>query len=170
MLATHARRATRVDAAGELILLADQDRSQWHRDEVAEAAGILLRVLRRRQPGSFQTQAAIALLHAQAASYAETDWSQITTLYRLLDRLEPSSIVSVNRAVAESRAFGPAAGLAVLDTVQGMDHWHLYWSTRAVLLAELGDRAGAAAAYEAALRCGPNESDERFLRARLAAL
>jgi RNA polymerase sigma-70 factor (ECF subfamily) len=170
MLATHARRDTRVDAAGELILLADQDRSRWHRDEVAEAAGILLRVLRRRQPGPFQTQAAIALLHAQAASYAETDWSQITTLYRLLDRLQPSPIVSVNRAVAESRAFGPAAGLAVLDTVEGMEHWHLYWSTRATLLSEWGDTAGAAAAYKTALGCDPNESDERFLRARLAAL
>lgn len=170
MLATHARRETRVDAAGDLILLPDQDRARWHSSEVAEAASIVARVLRRRQPGPFQTQAAIACLHSQAPTYAETDWPQITALYRMLERQQPSSVVTVNRAVAESRALGPEAGLAVLDSVGGVDRWHLYWSTRAALLSETGDVVGAAEAYRSALECEPNESDARFLRARLAAL
>ena len=170
MLATHARRDTRVDARGDLILLPDQDRTRWHGDEIAEATTILARALRRRQPGPFQTQAAIACLHAQATTYDETDWPQITALYRMLERLQPSPVVTVNRAVAESRASGPVAGLTVLDSVSGVDRWHLYWSTRAALLAESGDSDGAAAAYRAALDCEPNESDERFLRARLAGL
>lgn len=170
MLATHARRATRVDEAGEIVLLADQDRGRWYRSEIDEAASITYRVLRRRQPGPFQTQAAIACLHAQAASYDETDWHQITDLYRLLERLQPSPVVTVNRAVAVSRAFGPSAGLAVLDGVEGAETWHLYWSTRGALLAESGDDRGAADAYDRALACHPNESDERFLRARRSAL
>ncbi len=170
MIATHARRDTRVDAAGDIILLPDQDRSRWHRSEIDEAASITYRVLRRRQPGVFQTQAAIACLHAQATSYDETDWPQITELYRVLERLHPSPVVTVNRAVAESRAFGSLAGLAVLDGVLGAETWHLYWSTRAALLGELGDVDAAVAAYQRALSCHPNESDERFLRGRLAAL
>jgi RNA polymerase sigma-70 factor, ECF subfamily len=170
MIATHARRDTRVNEAGELVLLADQDRGRWRQAEIAEAAAMLVRVLRRRQPGPFQTQAAIACLHAQAASYDVTDWPQIASLYRMLEKLQPSPVVAVNRAVAEARAYGPSAGLALLDRVSGVGGWHLYWSTRAALLVELGDTASAAAAYRTALDCQPNESDERFLRARLADL
>lgn len=170
MIATHARRDARVDAEGDVVLMADQDRSKWHRAEIEEAATLTYRVLRRRQPGPFQTQAAIACLHAQAATYDDTDWQQITELYRLLEHLQPGPVVTVNRAVAVSRAFGPSAGLAVLDGVEGAERWHLYWSTRAALLAETGQRAAAAEAYRTALSCHPNESDERFLRSRLSEL
>ncbi|MGL5809890.1 MAG: RNA polymerase sigma factor [Nocardioides sp.] len=167
MVATHARRDARLDRSGDLVLLPDQDRGRWHAAEIAEAESILLRVLRRRQPGPFQTQAAIAALHSAAASAEETDWPQIAVLYRMLERQQPSPIVTVNRAVAESRVAGPLAGLAVLDTVAGFDRWHLYWAARAALLAESGDHGAAAEAYRSALACRPNESDERFLRERL---
>lgn len=168
MLATHARRRSRLDAEGGLVLMADQDRTQWDGDAIAEASAIVERSLRHRRPGPYQIQAAIACLHGHAASDAATDWNQIVDLYRALERLAPGPVITVNRAVAESKVFGPQAGLALLDRVTGVEGWHLYWSTRADLLGQLGRAHEAAGAYRLALACPMNDSDRRFLEKRLA--
>ena len=170
MLATHARRDTRVDSAGDLILMPDQDRTQWH--PCGDRRGDLHPV------ESAATPPARALPDPGrdrlfACSSLDVRRDRLATDHRAvshLERLQPTPVVTVNRAVAESRAWGPQAGLAVLDSVRGVDRWHLYWATRAALLAESGDPVGAKAAYRSALECEPNESDTRFLRARLAAL
>lgn len=175
VLATHARRHARTDAAGELILLADQDRSRWDHDAIAEADRLVEATLRRRRVGPYQIKAAIATLHGLAPTFADTDWRQIAELYRLLERYEPTPVVRVNRAVAEAEVDGPAAGLAVLDTM-APEHadwaarWHLAWSTRADFLRRLHRHDEAAAAYRRALACQPNDSDRAFLRRRLAEL
>lgn len=170
MLATHARSAARIDRDGKLVLLPDQDRSLWDRAAIAEASNILDRTLRSQRAGPYQIEAAIACLHGQAASDAETDWVQIVDLYRLLERLEPGPVVRVNRAVAESKVFGAAAGLSLLDSVTGVDNWHLYWSTRAELARQEGLADDAAEAYARALACEMNDSDRDHLRVRLDTL
>ena len=170
MLATHARRATRTDDAGDIVLLADQDRRQWDHEAIAEAARLIDVTLRRRRPGPFQIKAAVACLHGLAESWADTDWPQIAELYELLEHHEPTPVVRVNRAVAIAEALGPAAGLALLQTVTGVDRWHLYWSTMADFLRRLNRHDEAVAAYQEALRCGSNLADRRFLERRIREL
>lgn len=170
MLATHARRRARLDESGNLVLLADQDRSLWDTAAISEASAILDRALRRRSPGPYQVQAAIACLHGVAESDADTDWKQIVDLYRTLEQMTPLPVVRVNRAVAEARVFGAEAGLEVLESVTGLDNWHLYWSTRAELQWESGDRIGAQDAFRRSLDCSMNETDRRFLEHRLREL
>ena len=170
LLATHARRDTRLDAAGDVVLLADQDRARWDHVAIAEADDLLRRALARRDPGPYQVQAAIALVHGTATSAADTDWSQIAELYGVLEDLVPTDVVRLNRAVAVAEAAGPEAGLAVVDRVEGLERWHRYHATRAELLRRAGRRAEAAAAYRAALDCGPTGPEARHLRARLAAV
>ena len=138
MLATRARSAARRDSAGELVLLADQDRRLWRRDDIAEASRLVQAALRRGRPGPYQIQAAIACLHGEAPDYAATDWAQIVVLYRLLEEQVPTPVVRVNRAVAEAELDGPAAGLALIEGLEGVAGWHLYWSTRADFLRRLG--------------------------------
>jgi RNA polymerase sigma-70 factor (ECF subfamily) len=171
-LATDARRDARVDADGELVLMAVQDRMRWHHDEIREATAVLDAAIHRRRVGPYQLQAAIACLHDLAPSAAETDWPQITELYRMLEKLAPTPVVRVNRAVAEAEAHGAAAGLALLDELDeaDVDRWHLYWSTRAEFLTRLGRDRDAVAAVERALDCNPNDSDRRFLQRRRAVL
>jgi RNA polymerase sigma-70 factor (ECF subfamily) len=149
------------------VLLADQDRSLWDRDAIAEAAAIMDPTLRRRSIGPYQLQAAIACLHGAASSFDETDWAQIVVLYRHLEDLAPTAVVRVNRAVAEAQVAGPQRGLALLDTVEGADGWHLWWSARADFLRRLDRPEDAAAAYRRALECSMNDSDRRFLERRL---
>lgn len=170
MIATHARRGARQDQAGNLILLPDQDRSLWDQDAIAQASAILNRALRGRRPGPYQAQAAIACLHSLAPSDAETDWKQIADLYRTLESMMPSGAVRVNRAVAEAKVFGPQEGLDLLDSVENLGHWHLYWSVRADFLRQLGDRAAAVDAYRRALACEMNNTDRHFLEGRLESL
>jgi RNA polymerase sigma-70 factor, ECF subfamily len=169
MLATNARRPARTDAAGEIVLLADQDRSLWDHPSVTEAAALVESVLRRGRPGAYQMQAAIACLHGLAPSYTETDWPQIAELYSLLEQRWPTTVVRVNRAVAVAEAAGPLAGLGVLDDLVGgpAERWHLYWSTRADFQRRLGHLDEAAASYSQALACPMNDSDRRFLTGRL---
>lgn len=167
MLATHARRATRLDADGSVQLLADQDRSRWDRNAIEEATRLVDSALLRRRPGPYQIQAAIAALHSTANSLAETDWPQIAELDRVLEAHQPTPVVRVNRAVAEAEAFGPAAGLVVLDEVDGVDDWHLFWSTRADLLRRAGNTRAAVEAYRRALDCDMNDTDRSFLERRL---
>lgn len=170
MVATHARRRARLGATGDLVLLPDQDRSLWDSTAISEAATILDRALRRRSPGPYQVQAAIACLHGVAGSDAETDWRQIVDLYRTLEQMTALPVVRVNRAVAESKVFGAEAGLEVLKSVTGMDDWHLYWSTRAELLWQSDDGIGAEQSFRRALDCSMNETDRRFLERRLGEL
>jgi len=170
MLATHARHDARLDTLGRPVLLADQDRTLWDRAAISEASEVVERVLLRRRIGPYQIQAAIACLHGQAGSDAETDWKQIVDLYRMLDTITPTPVVRVNRAVAEAKVFGPEAGLDLLEGVAGVDAWHLYWSTRAELLRLADRRDEAGAAYRRALDCEMNESDRRFIEERHGSL
>jgi RNA polymerase sigma-70 factor, ECF subfamily len=170
MLATHARRRARFDAATNPVLLADQDRALWDRDAISEANALVEVALRRRRPGPYQVQAAIACLHGVAPSDADTDWRQIVDLYRILETMTPTPVVRTNRAVAEAKVFGPDEGLAVLALVEGLENWHLYWSTVAELRRQAGDAGGAADAFQRALDCEMNDSDRRFLEQRLSDL
>jgi RNA polymerase sigma-70 factor (ECF subfamily) len=173
MLLTDARRAARVSADGRQILLEDQNRELWDVAKIAAGTQLLDRAMGSRQPGPYQLQAAIAACHAAAARASDTDWAQICALYSALARHEPSPVVHANRAVAVSMAYGPAAGLAVLDEVRGDARtagWHLFHACRADLLSKLGRRDEAARAYHSALALGPPQADRELLTARLAEL
>jgi len=167
-LATHARRAARLDQLGAVVLMADQDRSRWDHDEIAEAAALLDGAVLLRRPGAYQVQAAIACLHGTASTYADTDWEQIAGLYATLERFVPTAVVRVNRAVAVAEAEGAVAALVLLDELDAemIERWHLYWSTRAELLARLGRIDESRNAFDRALQCSPNDSDRAFLLAR----
>lgn len=170
MIATHARRDARLDADGDIVLLADQDRTRWDRKAIEEAGDLVDRALRRRRPGPYQVQAAIACLHGLASSDAETDWRQIVDLYRILETMLPSGVVRTNRAVAEAKVFGPDEGLRVLGEVSGLEEWHLYWTTDAELRRRVGDLSAAALSYRKALRCEMNDADRRLVEQRLRQL
>jgi RNA polymerase sigma-70 factor (ECF subfamily) len=173
MLLHDARRLARTDAAGDVVLLAEQDRSRWDTKEIAEGVARLERALQRsggRGAGPYQVQAAIAALHDQATTADDTDWHQISALYGELVRLIPSPVVELNRAVAIAAAEGPVYGLAALDSLAGigeLDANHLYHAARADMLAQLGRRREAALAYERALETAGNAAERRFLQRRL---
>jgi RNA polymerase sigma-70 factor (ECF subfamily) len=172
MLLHDARRASRVDAAGDLIPLEDQDRTQWDRDAIDEGVAVLDAAIRRGQPGAYQVQAAIAACHATAPEPAATDWAEIAMLYRELSCLVRSPVVELNRAVAVAMADGPEAGLALVDALDAsgaLDGYHLLPATRADLLRRLGRRSEAAAAYRAALALTTGDAERRYLERRLAA-
>jgi RNA polymerase sigma-70 factor, ECF subfamily len=166
MLLHDARRATRTDAEGALVLLAEQDRSRWDGAQIAEGAALVEQALRGRPLGTYAVQAAIAALHAQARSAGETDWPQIAALYGLLAGIHPSPVVALNRAVAIAMAEGLEHGLALLDTIH-LPGYHLLPAARADLLRQLGRRAEAATAYRQALALVTNEVERRFLERRL---
>ena len=171
MVVTDARRATRVAADGSLVLLEDQDRRRWDRAGIAEGGALVVAALRGGRPGRFALQAAIASLHAEAPSAAETDWAQILHLYDLLLRVWPSPVVALNRAVAVAMVDGPDAGLAAVDALAGdarLDGYAYLPATRADLLRRLGRHAEAAEAYRAALRLTANGAEQAFLAGRLA--
>jgi RNA polymerase sigma-70 factor (ECF subfamily) len=167
----HARRAGRVDGAGDLVPLDEQDRSTWDRAAIAEAGALLRGALRRRQPGPYQVQAAIAACHAEATTAEDTDWAQIVLLYDELVGWAPRPVVRLNRAVAVAMADGPAAGLALVDQLEAegpLAGYHLLHATRADLLRRLGRPAEAAAAYARALALTESDAERRFLERRLA--
>jgi RNA polymerase sigma factor (sigma-70 family) len=173
ILLTDARRATRVDVDGQLLLLADQDRAQWDRAEIAEGVALVREALRRRPPGRFALQAAIAAVHAEAPSWEVTDWDEIVALYALLGETWPSPVVALNRAVAVGFARGPAAGLAELDALAAEPQLATYAylaASRADFLRRLGRSAEAQVAYEEALVLTDNDVERRFLLGRLATL
>ena len=170
MLATHARRPARLAEDGSIVLLADQDRSLWERAMIEEAAALVEGSLRRRAVGEYRLQAAIACLHGLAPTYEETDFHQIAELYRLLEVAKPTPVVRVNRAVAVAQVEGPERGLELLGGVDGLENWHLFWSTKADFLRRLDRTEAAADAYRAALRCQMNESDRAFLEDRLTSV
>jgi RNA polymerase sigma-70 factor, ECF subfamily len=170
MLLHEARRATRIDAAGDLVLLEDQDRSRWDRPLIAEARVLIARALTARSVGPYLLQAAIADLHAEAPSSADTDWSQIVALYEVLRRVEPTPVVALNRAVAVGMLHGPEAGLAAVEAVLGssdLDRYHLAHAARADMQRRLGRHAAARASYQRALELTQQAAERRFLQARL---
>jgi len=173
MLLHDARGASRVDADGDLVLLEDQDRSLWRRDQIAEGAALVTHALSSGGPGPYAVQAAIAALHAEAPTFAETDWREIVGLYDLLLRLNPSPVVELNRAVALAMAFGAEEGLAVLERLRergDLDNYHPLHAARADLCRRLGRTAEAAASYERALALAAQEPERRFFARRLAQL
>ena len=169
-LAARARQPARTTSDGDMVLLADQDRSRWDHDRIGEAADLVDAALRRRAVGPYQIQAAISTVHGLAPTAEETDWPQIVALYRMLERLTNTPVVMVNRAVAEAEVSGPEAGLQVLDAVGGVENWHLFWATRADFLRRLRRDAEASDAYRRALECDMNDSDRAFLQQRLGDL
>jgi len=167
MLLQDSRRGARTGADGELILLEAQDRSLWDHARIAEGERVLERALSFRRPGPYQLQAAIAALHAQAETAAETDWAQIEALYGELERATASPVVALNRAVAVAMSEGYERGLELMGGLP-LDGYHLYHSARADLLRRLDRREEAAAAYRRALELTASEPERRFLSRRLA--
>src|SRR5947208_3591375 len=167
MLLHDSRRDARLDDAGELVLLEAQDRRRWNREQIAEALPLVEEAL-RGGPGAFGLQAAIAALHCQATRAEDTDWPQIVRLYDVLERLQPSPVVSLNRAAAVAMVDGPRPALALIDALGGdLDRYHLLHAARADLLRRLGSPAEAAKSYARALALVTNDAERRFLERRL---
>ena len=168
MLLQHSRHAARVDAEGSLVLLEDQDRSRWDHYMIDEGVANLDRAMALGEPGTYQVQAAIAALHAQAPRPEDTDWPQIAALYSALSRMAPSPIVELNRAVALSMADGPTAALPIVDALAPeLDGYHLFHATRADLLRRSDRPRDAAIAYRRALDLVTNPQERAFLERRL---
>jgi len=173
MLLHESRRAARTSRTGELILLNDQDRSLWNREQIAEGKALVERALSSSQFGAYTLQAAIAAVHADAARADETDWGQIVALYDLLVSIMPSPVVELNRAVAIAMRDGPAAGLELVDAILArgqLADYHLAHATRADLCRRLGRHEEARVSYRQALSNARQEPERRFLERRLADL
>ena len=173
MLLQHSRRDARTSVAGELITLEEQDRSLWHHDEIAEGTKLVEAALRMQHVGLYPLQAAIAALHAEAPTFADTDWPQIAALYQELAGLNPSPVVALNHAVAVAMAEGPERSLGMIDQLSSageLDGYHLFHAARADLLRRLGRRPQAQAAYERALALARNPVEQDYLRRRLTEL
>ena len=170
MLLHDSRRNTRVDENGDLILLEDQDRSRWNREQIAEALPLVQEALRSDDAGPFAIQAAIAAAHCQARRAEETNWPQIVRLYDLLERVQPSPVVSLNRAVAVAMVHGPQRALVLINSLAArgdLDRYHLFHAARADLLRRIGSSAEAAESYKRALELVTNDSERRYLERRL---
>ena len=173
MLLHESRRAARTDAAGDLILLDEQDRACWDRALIAEGVALVERALPLRPPGAYAIQAAISAVHAEARDAASTDWAEIVGLYDLLFALEPTPVIELNRAVAVAMCDGPAAGLAIVDALLArgeLAEYRLAHAARADLCRRLGKTVEACAAYERTLALTRQDPERRFIERRLAAL
>ena len=169
MLLAHARRRARVTPSGDLVLLADQNRSLWDRELISQGQSLVRRCLRANLPGPYQIQAAINAVHADADTYEQTDWPQILALYDQLQAVSPSPVVALNRAVAVAEVSGPGAALRLLDDLD-LDRYQRYHAIRADLLRRLNRRIEAEDAYRAAIALTDNPSERRFLDSRIHAL
>jgi RNA polymerase sigma-70 factor (ECF subfamily) len=170
MLLHESRRAARTSPAGELVLLEEQDRTLWNRDQIVEGGALVERALGSRRFGPYTLQAAIAAVHAEAPSAAATDWAQIVGLYDVLFRADPSPVVELNRAVAVAMRDGPEAGLALIDALLArgeLADYHFAHSARADLCRRLGRQAEAAASYRTALDLSRQDPERRYLEGRL---
>jgi RNA polymerase sigma-70 factor (ECF subfamily) len=163
LLLTESRRASRTRPDGSLVLLGEQDRTRWDRALIEEGQAIVRRCLRRNPPGAYQLQAAINAVHAEAATFEETDWSQIVALYDQLLAVAPTPVVALNRAIAIGEVQGAAAALVLVDELD-LDNYHPFHATRADLLRRLGRNSEAAAAYERAAAMAPTDAERDFFR------
>jgi RNA polymerase sigma-70 factor (ECF subfamily) len=173
MLLHESRRAARTSPGGELVLLADQDRSLWNREQIAEGSELAGRAMSSRRPGPYTLQAAIAAVHAGAQEPSATDWDRIVRLYELLARVEPSPVAELNRAVAVAMREGPGAGISLIDAILArgdLADYHLAHSARADLCRRLGRMAEARESYKRALALNRQAPERRFLERRLAEL
>jgi RNA polymerase sigma-70 factor (ECF subfamily) len=169
MLLQDARREARLNELGDIVVLEEQDRSRWHQDQIAEALPLVTEAF-RGGPGPLALQAAIAAQHCRAARAEDTDWFQIARLYEMLEQLQPSPVVALNRAVAVAMADGPGPALAIVDELVaagGLDGYHLLHAVRADLLRRIGSITEAAESYRRALALVTNDSERRFLERRL---
>ena len=168
MLLQHARHRARLDGQGQIVLLEDQDRTLWDGPMLAEGRALVEKALRHREPGTYQVQAAIAAQHARARRAEDTDWGAIDRLYQTLEVLQPSPVVTLNRAVAVSKAYGPAAALALIaplgDKLDGYFHYH---GVRGGLLLQLGDGAGAREAFNRAIALAGSPAEAAHIRLHL---
>jgi RNA polymerase sigma-70 factor (ECF subfamily) len=168
LLLQHARLPARFDAEGEIVLLEDQDRSLWEAKPIAEGLALIDKAMRHRAPGAYQIQAAIAALHARAGTAAETDWAQIEALYAALERAQPSPVVTLNRAVAASKARGPEAALAMIEPLAGgLSGYFYFYGVRGGLLLQLGRRAEARAAFDQAIALAGSPAEAAHIRLHL---
>ena len=168
MLLHHSRRRTRTGDAGELVVLEEQDRARWDHDMIDEGLALLDRALAMKRPGPYQIQAAIAALHARAPRPEDTDWPQIAGLYDVLNRMQPSPVIELNRIVAVAMADGPATALSKLDAIEAqLDNYYLFHSTKADLLRRLERDVEAAVSYRRALELVTNPAERAFLERRL---
>jgi RNA polymerase sigma-70 factor (ECF subfamily) len=165
LILTEARRPARTGPGGSLVLLADQDRSQWDRAMVAEGQNLVRACLRQNRPGPYQLQAAINAVHSDAPTAKATDWRQILALYDQLIAVAPTPVVALNRCVSVAEVHGPSLALELVDQL-GLDGYHLFHATRADLLRRLGRREDAAAAYDAAIARTANGAERSFLQHR----
>jgi RNA polymerase sigma-70 factor (ECF subfamily) len=173
MLLQDSRRAARTTAAGEVILLENQDRSLWDRGQIEEGRRLVERALGSRRAGPYSIQAAIGAVHASSPDAASTDWAEIVGLYDVLWRLDPSPVIELNRAVAVAMRDGPAAGLALVDAILDrgdLRDYRLAHATRADFCRRLGKTSAARASYEKALALTKQEPERRFLERRLSEL
>jgi RNA polymerase sigma-70 factor (ECF subfamily) len=173
MLLHDSRRAARSSASGDLVLLDEQDRSLWNRDQIAEGTTLVEQALSSRRVGPYAIQAAIAAVHAGAPDAAATDWAEIVGLYDVLSRTDPSPVIALNRAVAVAMRDGPEAGLTLIDALLDrgdLRDYRLAHAARADLCRRLGRTADARASYERALALTRQEPERRFLERRLAEL
>ena len=173
MLLQHSRRRARTDAAGELVRLEDQDRDLWDRAMIDEGLALVEQAWRTGRIGPYSVQAAIAAVHARAGTPEDTDWQEILALYQLLERIQPSPVVTLNRAVALAMVDGPAAGLELIDALLGsgeLEQFHLAHAARADLCQRLGRHDEARHGFKQALSLASQETERRFLERRLAEL
>jgi RNA polymerase sigma-70 factor (ECF subfamily) len=168
MLIQHARAGARFDADGSIILLEDQDRSLWNAEQIAEASALIDKAVRHRRPGAYQVQAAIAALHARAPSAAATDWVQIERLYATLERMEPSPVVTLNRAVAVSKTQGAEAALALLEPLaERLKGYFYFFGVKGALLLQLDRKAEAKAAFTQAISLATSPAEAAHIRMHL---
>jgi RNA polymerase sigma-70 factor (ECF subfamily) len=173
LLLHESRRLARTSPEGELVLLEDQDRTLWNRDQIAEGSALVGRALSSRRFGLYTLQAAIVAVHANAPSVSATDWGQIVGLYDVLLRVDPSPVVELNRAVAVAMRDGPEAGLALIDAILArgdLAEYHLAHAARADMCRRLGRKEEARNSYARALSLTQQEPERRFLERRLAEL
>ena len=171
MLLQHARGAARFDAAGEVVLLDDQNRALWNAGMIAEGLALIDKAMRHRRPGPYQIQAAIAALHARAVTPRDTDWTQIDLLYATLEQVQPSPVVTLNRAVATNKVRGPEAALAMIEPLEGRlaGYFH-YFGLKGALLRDLGRGPEARAAFDRAIALANTPAEAAHIRQHLDAL
>jgi len=168
MLLQHARAPARFDANGEIVLLEDQDRTQWNRKMIEEGLALVDKALRHRKPGPYQVQAAIAALHARAAKAADTDWQEIDLLYGLLERMQPSPVVTLNRAVAVSKVRGPEEALAMIEPLaERLSGYFHFFGLKGGLLMQLGRNEEARVAFDRAIALANTAAEAAHIRMHL---